>query len=140
MCLFGRKKEKVVDISDVPIVVKEVFVAKAEVVSSYNDGQGCGPRCVNMFFLVKVVDGKYHELFSNSKLDMESDCHHDGCCTRNFDTPYIEKIYRLTRFIKKGPNDKLTIRELFQIINHLNVLNDVGALDDIDELEKENEE
>ena len=139
MSLFGRKKEEE-DISDVRVTVNDVFVARAEVVSSYNDGQGCGPKYTTMYFLVKVVDGKYHELFTNRKLDLESECYHDGCCSRSFDKPYIEKVYVLTRFIKRRSSDKLTIRELFDIIVHLNVLNDVGALDNIDDSDEESEE
>lgn len=140
MSLFGLKKAEK-DTSKEKLVIRDILVARAEVVSSYNDGQGCGPMCDTLYFLVRVEEGRYRELFSDSRIATERECHHDGICTRSLDTPYIEKVFLLTKFLKrKGLNDKMTKSELFAFITHLNVLNNIGALDDMDDSDEVSEE
>ena len=51
--------------------VDKIYVAKTEIISSYNDGQGCGPRVVTQYYLVTRCDedDSIRELFSGVKLE-----------------------------------------------------------------------
>lgn len=44
---FTRKRKSRIDKN---VKVAEVYVVTAKIVSSYNNGDGCGPMCVTMYF------------------------------------------------------------------------------------------
>lgn len=46
--------------------------------SSYNDGSGLGPRCVTVYLLARQENKVYYELFTDKKIEKESDMHSDG--------------------------------------------------------------
>ena len=66
MAFFRRKRKDNInaEVKVAEVKVADVFVATSEIISSHNDGTGCGPRCVTMYFLAKCEDGEYYELFS----------------------------------------------------------------------------
>ena len=120
--------------------VEDVYVATTNITSSYNDGTGCGPICVTWYFLVKLENNEYHELFAGKKLEKGEDNHKDGVISANFDTPYIEKIEPLTEYLRDKSEKKMNIQLLFDFITHMNVLNSIGAFDDDQEDEEEETE
>ena len=69
--------------------VEDVYVATTTITSSHNDGTDCGPRCVTWYFLVKLENNEYHELFAGKKIEKEEDTHKDDMVVASFDTPYI---------------------------------------------------
>ena len=121
--------------------VKNVYVATTTITSSYNDGNGCGPRCVTWYFLVKLKHDKYYELFAGKHLEKEEDTHENGMIYAHFDTPYIEKVEPLAKYLTNSFKKKMSIQLLFDFITDMNVLNSLGAFDDNeDDDETEGEE
>ena len=110
--------------------VEDVYVAKTTITSSHNDGTGCGPQCVTWYFLVKLENNEYHELFAGKKLEKEKDIHKDDMVIAYFDTPYIEKIEPLTYYLRDKSQKKIDIQLLFDFITNMNVLNSLGAFED----------
>lgn len=92
---FTRKRKENIDKN---IKVAEVYVVTAKIVSSYNNGDGCGPMCVTMYFLAKLEKDEYYELFYGTKLEREKQPE-GGCLIRSFDTPYVNKVVPLTEFL-----------------------------------------
>ena len=118
--------------------VEDVYVAKTTITSSHNDGTGCGPICVTWYFLVKLENNEYHELFAGKKIEKEEDTHKDDMVVANFDTPYIEKIEPLTEYLRDKSEKKMNIQLLFDFITNMNVLNSLGAF--VDDQEDEDDE
>lgn len=110
--------------------VEDVYVATTTITSSHNDGTGWGPRCVTWYFLVKLENNEYHELFAGKKIEKEEDTHKDDMVVANFDTPYIEKIEPLTEYLRDKSKKKINIQLLFDFITNMNVLNSLGAFED----------
>lgn len=57
----------------------------------------------------------------------------------NFDTPYIEKIEPLTEYLRDKSKKKINIQLLFDFITNMNVLNSLGAFED-NESDEDDEE
>lgn len=117
----------------VEVEVEEVYVAKTTIVSSYDDGTGCGPRCVTWCFLVKLEDGEYKELFSNRKLEKQEDTNRNGIVIADFDTPYIDNVEPLKEHLLDKNTEKMNIQLLFDFITNMNVLTSLGAFKDDEE-------
>ena len=115
--------------------VEDVCVATTTITSSYNDATGLGPRTVTWYFLVKLENNDYYELFTGKKIEKEEDTHKDDMVFANFDTPYIEKIEPLTEYLRDKSEKKMNIQLLFDFITNMNVLNSLGAFED----DKDNE-
>lgn len=114
---------------DEKVNVDEVSVVTTSIISCYNDGTGAGPRCVTYYFLARLENGKYHELFSNKILEKEADTHREGAMIASFDEPYIVKVKPLKDFLKDTNTRELGLDSLFNFILHYNVLNSLGAFD-----------
>ena len=110
--------------------VEDLYVATTTITSSHNDGTGCSPICVTWYFLVKLENNEYHELFAGKKIEKEEDTHKDNMVVANFDTPYIEKIEPLTKYLRDKSEKKMNIQLLFNFITNMNVLNSLGAFED----------
>ena len=119
--------------------IKDVYVAKTTIILSYNDGTGCGPRCVTWYFLVKLKNNEYHELFAGKKIEKEEDTHKNGKVFKNFDVPYIEKVEPLTEYQRDNSEKKMDIQLLMDFITNMNILNSIGALEE-DQENEDNEE
>lgn len=138
MTFFKRKSSTN---SSMLVNVKDVYVATTTITSSHDDGTGCGPRCVAWYFLVRLENNKYYELFAGKQLEREEDTHKDGVVFTNFDTPYIKKVEPLTEYLKDNSKKEITIQLLFDFITNMNVLNSLGAFeDDQDNKDNENDE
>ena len=57
MAFFKRKES---ENSRTLVNVEDVYVASTAITSSYNDGTGCGLRCVTWYFLAKFENNDYH--------------------------------------------------------------------------------
>ena len=101
--------------------VEEVNIATTIIVSSYNDGSGVGPRCVKWYFLVREVNGKYYEIFSNKQIEKEEDTHHNEFTSQSFDTPYIQKLEPLTQYLRNPKKKVIELQLLFDFILDINV-------------------
>lgn len=116
--------------------VEDVYVATTTITSSYNDGTGWGPRCVNWYFLVKLENNEYYEFFAGKKMEKKKDTYKDDMVIiANFDIPYIEKIEPLIDYMKDKSKKKMNIQLLFDFITNMNVLNSLGAFEDDEQTE-----
>lgn len=125
---FKRKEEKTEKIR-----VEEVKVATTMIISSYNDESGLGPRCVTWYFLVREVNGKYYEIFSDKQIERESDTHHDGFCSQKFNTPYIEKLDPLSDYLREKNKKDIELQLLFDFILEMNVIERLKTSEEIEE-------
>lgn len=103
--------------------VEDVYVVTTTITSSYNDGTGCGPRCVKWYFLAKLENNEYFELFAGKKLEK------DLVCVK-FDTPYIEKVEPLTEYLCVNHKKHINIQLLFDFITNMNVKNSLQTSTD----------
>ena len=149
MAFFKRKASTnpstLVNVEDVVVAkttvnVEEVYVAKTTITSSYNDGAGWGPQCATWYFLVKLENNEYHELFAGKKIEKVEDTHKDDMVVANFNTPYIEIIVPLTEYQRDKSEKEMNIQDLFDFITNMNVLNSLGAFEDDQEDEEETED
>ena len=117
MAFFKRRKVN----STGTFNVEELKVATTIIISSCGYGSGLGPRCVKWYFLVREVNGKYHEIFSDKQIEKESDTHHDGFVSQSFNTPYIERLEPLTDYLKNPKKKVIELELLFDFILNMNV-------------------
>lgn len=101
--------------------VEEIKVATTIIISSYNDGSGAGPRCVKWYFLVREINGKYHEIFSDKQIEKEEDTQHNGFTSQSFDTPHIQKLEPLTQYLRNPKKKVIELQLLFDFILDMNV-------------------
>lgn len=123
MAFFIFNKRRVTKIATLKVATTIIF-------SSCDDGSGAGPRCVKWYFLVRELNGKYYEIFSNKQLEKEADTHHDGCTSKKFDTPYIEKLEPLTEYLKNPKKKVIDLQLLFEFILEMNVQEQVSTSKD----------
>lgn len=123
------KRNTVVNSSTLAIV-EEVYVATTMITSSYIDDTWPSPRCTTWYFLVKLENNEYHELFSGKRIEKEEDTHKDDIVSGYFDTPYIEKVEPLKEYLKDKSIKLMNIQLLFDFITNMNVLNSLGAFKD----------
>ena len=126
MAFFKRKRKGTINAK---VKVADVFVTTSMIISSHNDGTGCGPKCVTMYFLAKCEDGEYYELFSGKKLEKEKQSE-NGFLFQTFDTPYVKKAEPLTNYLRKPDKVTIDIQSLFDFITNMNVLDKLGAFSD----------
>lgn len=107
--------------------VEDVKVATTIIISSYNDGSGAGPRCVKWYFLVREVNGKYYEIFSDKQIEKEEDAYHNGFTSQSFDTPYIQKLKPLTQYLRNPKKKVIELQQLFDFILDMNVQERLGT-------------
>ena len=117
MSIFSKRKST----KTATLNVEEINIATTIIISSYNDGSGAGPRCVKWYFLVREVNGKYYEIFSNKQIEKEEDTHHNGFTSRSFDTPYIQKLEPLTQYLRNPKKKVIELQLLFDFILDINV-------------------
>lgn len=113
---------------------QDIFLLTTEIVSSYNDGSGLGPRIITEYYLATKENEDFYELFSKVKIEKEEDTHSEGFCCQNFNTPYIVKVESLTDYVK-NPDKKLTADLLFGFITEANTdirIKDLTETDDDD--------
>ena len=110
------------------VKIEEVCVITSTIITSHNDGTGCGPRCVTWYFLAKVENGECHELFSGKKLEKEEDTQSKRMNIAKFDTPYIRKVEPVKEYLCNKGMKKMDIQTLFDFITNMNVLGAIGAL------------
>ncbi len=126
MSIFRKGNEKKYD-------VKDVYILETTIVSSINDGSGCGPLCITQYYAGTCENGKYRELFSGRKLEMDSNI-------KTFDIPYIVEAKPLKEYLK-NPNEKTIKSELlFDFLVSLNTGEIVDMLSVADGEEEENGE
>ena len=126
MAFFNKRKGTSTGI----VKVEDVKVATITIISSYDDGSGVIPRCVKCYFLVREENGKYHEIFSDKQFEKESDTHHDGDASQNFDIPYIQKLEPLAEYLR-NPNEKvIELQLLFNFILDMNVQEILKSFDE----------
>lgn len=113
------------------VKVADIYVVTSEIISSYNDGNGCGPICVTMYFLAKCEGNEYYELFSGKKLEKKEQLEDDFCVLlQNFDTPYLEKAEPLTKYLTYPNQTIIDIQSLFDFITEMNVSSWLKTLSD----------
>ena len=125
MAFFNKRKVK----RTVTLKVEEVKVATTTIISSYNDETGAGPICVKWYFLVREVNEKYYEIFSDKQIEKESDTHHDGFTSKTLDAPYIEKLESLTEYLRDPKEKVIELQLLFDFILNMNVQERLGSYD-----------
>lgn len=135
MAFFRKKKGTIKS----HIKVADVYVVTSIIISDYNDGTGVGPRCVTMYFLASCEDGEYYELFSGIKLKKKEQPEND-ILFQNFNTPYIEEVAPLTKYLKNPNKVVIDIQSLFDFITYMNVLWTLGALSDEEKNEDSEED
>lgn len=124
---FNRKKHH---FKSSNVLVSEVYVCKATFISNYDNGSDSGPQCVDFYLLTKLENYEHHELFSGKKLEMEKDCHQDGCCFKNFNTIYIEETKPLSEYLIDASLTSVDSQSLFDFIVNYNVLMHLDSLDE----------
>ncbi len=117
MAFFDKRKAASVS----NLKIENVKVATTTIISSYNDGDGAGPRCVKWYFLVREENGKYYEIFSDRQIEKETDTHHDGYVSQKLDTPYIEKLEPLAEYLRDSNKKVIESQLLFDFILGMNV-------------------
>ena len=132
MEFFGRKRKGTINAN---VKVADIYVITSEIISSYNDGSDCGPRCVSMYFLAKCEDDEYYELFSGKKLEKEKQTE-DGFLSQNFDTPYVKKAEPLNKYLRNPNKVTIDIQSLFDFITKMNVVGSLRAFSDESSKEK----
>lgn len=110
------------------VKVEDVYVVTAIIISSHNNGAGCGPRCVDMFFLAKYEYGEYYELFSGKKLEKEK-IPENGFLSKSFDTPYVRNAKPLAEYLRDKSKKEIDIQLLFDFIINKNVFNFLEAVE-----------
>lgn len=135
MAFFRRKRKGTINAN---AKVADVYVVTSMIISSHNDGTGCGPMCVTMYFLAKCEDGEYYELFSGKKLEKEKQPE-DGFLSQTFDTPYVKKAEPLTKYLRNPNKVTIDIQSLFDFITQMNVLGKLGAFSDEEDEETSQE-
>lgn len=113
MGIFTKTKKK--------FRTKDVRVATTRITSSYSDGSGNEPRFITWYFLVHKVRGEYYEIFSNRKIEKESDIHNDGITSQILDIPYIEKIEALSNYLVDPTINIIDSKLLFDFILDMNI-------------------
>ena len=129
MALNKRKRKGTVDANG---KVADVYVITSMIISSYNDGTGCEPMFVTMYFLARREDGEYYELFSGKKIEKDNRPK-DGFLVQNFDTPYVKKAEPLKVYLKHPNKSTIDIQCLFDFITNMNVLNTLGAFEETED-------
>lgn len=127
MAFFNKRKGKdssktniTNDIAD-KIPVKDIKFATSTIVPSYSHKFADSPMCLKWYFLVREIDGACYELFSGKKIEKESDAHHDGFVSKNFDTPYIEKLEPLFEYLSDPCEELIDKDLLFDFVLLMNV-------------------
>lgn len=122
--------------------IENVYVAEADIISSYNDGTGSGPKMCTSFFLVtrkkdKVLPAfdKFYELFSGKQLKSEAEDNAARIFVKTFDTPYVVKVTPLKEFLVHPEKKKMNIELLFDFITKMNTDKSLGAFDEKNEEE-----
>ena len=90
--------------------------------SNYDDGNRIGPQCISIYLLARQEDNMYYELFSDKKIEKESDMNSDGASCFTF----IKEVKPITNYLDKKEFKKSI---LFDFIMEMNVLNSLGAFD-----------
>ncbi len=129
MAFKKRKRKGTVDAN---VKVADVYVITSMIISSYNDGTGCGHMFVTMYFLARREDGEYYELFSGKKIEKDNRPK-DGFLVQNFDTPYVKKAEPLKVYLKHPNKSTIDIQCLFDFITNMNVLNTLGAFEETED-------
>ena len=101
--------------------VSEIKLATTTIVSSYSSNIWNGPKYVKWYFLVREVDGKFYEIFSNRKIEKDEDSHHNECIIKDFDRPYITEVEPLTNYLRNPNIDVIESQLLFDFILTMNV-------------------
>lgn len=115
--------------------VDKIYVAKTEIISSYNNGQGCGPMVVTQYYLVTRCDedDSIRELFSGVKLEPLRNMQH-------FDTVYVVETKKLTEYMKNPDKKTLNAELLFDFLVMLNAEEIVRTYTDVEEDEETEED
>lgn len=102
--------------------VDKVYVLTTDLVSDYDDGNGCSPGTVTAYYLATKKDDKYYELFSGVYIEGEftKDGSSKPIMVRSFNTPYIMSVEPLRKHIK-DMYKKLNSEELFYFITEMNL-------------------
>lgn len=111
----------------------EIYVLTTTITSNYDDGSHNGPICVTWYFLATKKDDFYYELFSEKKIEKETDMHSDGVVSLTFNVPYIERVEPITQYLVDSSKKELDKVLLFDFITNMNVLNHLGAFEEISE-------
>ena len=125
--VFFKKKRK----------AKNLYLAKTEIISSYDNSNGFGPMCVTQYFLAEKRNKKYYELYSGEELELEENTKEPGFCFKTTDVPYITEIGHISRYSDKK---EFTDSELFDFITRTNTYNTIDLLTENDEDEDFEEE
>lgn len=129
MAFFNKRKEA----GKGKLKVEEIKVATTIIFSNYNDGTGACPRYVKWYLLVREINGKYHEIFSDKQIEMETSTYHDGFTSLDFNTPYIRKLEPLAEYLI-NPNEKvISLQVLFDFMLDMNVSERLGAFNNIED-------
>ncbi len=117
---FLKKRKK---IHSETFNIDEVKVATATVTSyraRLKKNKQISTQC---YFLVRELNGKYFEIFSNKQLKTISDtCLDNAVICQYFDTPYIKSIEPLNKYLENlGEKKVIESQDLFDFILNLNV-------------------
>lgn len=133
--IFGKKK-RLKDYTT-KVEVQQVKVLTTEVISSFDDGSGLGPRVLTIYFLARENNGKYYELFSGVLIESYEKTGESTFA--NFNTPYIKEVEPLTKYLIK-PNKKMIEKHLlFGFILEMNIDETIRESSDIEEDEWDEE-
>ena len=125
MAFFKKRKikSKVDEHNIIATILKvsEIKLATTTIVSSYLGNIWNGPKYVKWYFLVREVDGKFYEIFSNREIKKDGESHHKECMISIFDRPYITEVEPLTNYLKNPSDDVVESQLLFDFILTMNV-------------------
>ena len=111
--------------------VSDIKVAKATIMLSEKDVTGFeGIRCEECYLLVKKVNGKYYEIFSNKQIKKFGYEESKGYLYEFFDTPYIESIIPLREYMTNPQENTVEADLLFDFILNMNLRNRHGDFED----------
>ena len=121
MSIFKSRKE---------LKVAEIKVAKATVRLRVENGLGI--QCEDCYLLVRKVEGKYYEVFSNRQIEKFGDKESRRHLDEVFDTPYIAEMKPLKEYVTNPELKTIDKDVLFDFILNMNIRSMLGDFKDED--------
>ena len=114
MFLHKKEKNSCQKNNEDAFVVANLFIATTDVISSYNDRSGGGPRCIKIYLVVTKKSNKYFEVFSGREIDMKSNC-------TSFNVPYIKEMKPFSDVLNDPHMQFINKKDVFDFILYKNI-------------------
>jgi len=110
------------------VKVDQVYVVTTTITLCNDEDPTTELKSVTWFFLARIENNKYYELFAGKRLQTEEEAY--DVDSIEFDMPYIVKADPLKDYLVDETEKEMDIQSLFDFITNLNVLNSVGEFNE----------